>query len=93
MAPVLLWLARLDALDLNPEPQPPDRQFELSSPRLGAGRPDVHIGREFLAHLLISTHFGARRGFPYIPYRSIMLRGFGLEAFAAPLPNALGTVD
>src|SRR5215472_19171496 len=36
MAAVLLWMPRFDALDVDPEPQPPDRESGEAKERVGS---------------------------------------------------------
>src|SRR4029077_10884283 len=47
MSAVLLWMARLDALDLNAQPQPPDRQLAeaIERRRRREGHPVVGADR------------------------------------------------
>jgi hypothetical protein len=44
MAAVLLRVSGLDALDIDPEPQPPHRQARQTKERVGAGEGSAVIG-------------------------------------------------
>ena len=48
MAAVLLWVARLDALDLDAEPEPPDRQLAEPEECIGACEGNGVIGADGL---------------------------------------------
>src|SRR6266704_6639809 len=46
VATVLLRVARLDAFDRNPEPEPPDREFGQIEERIGACEGDAVVGAD-----------------------------------------------